>query len=146
MAEILNGSDLMLFIGTGAAAKTIAFATSHKVSIKRGTRETSSKDSGKWTSKKASRMDWTITADAGYTNDAASFSYQDLYALMVAGTPVDVASCLATGTAPGWVKAATDVYSGKAIITALDKDAKDNDNVTFSITLEGDGEYAYTAV
>jgi TP901-1 family phage major tail protein len=145
MAEILNGSDLMLFIGTGAAAKTIAFARSHKVSIKRKTRDNSSKDAGKWTEKSVGRMSWDISADAGYTTDNTSNSYDDLFALMVAGTPLDVASCLATGTAPAWVKAATGVYSGKAIITSLDKTSKDDEDVEFSITLEGTGAYAYTA-
>lgn len=50
MANVINGSDLMLFINTGTAEvpvyKSIAFATSTKLSLSTETIETSSKDSG----------------------------------------------------------------------------------------------------
>ena len=49
MGKPINGSDLMLFIdstGEGTAFKSIAFATSHSLSISAETVETSSKDTG----------------------------------------------------------------------------------------------------
>lgn len=43
--SVIKGGDLMLFVG----GKSIAYATSHTLSISAGTKETSSKDSGgKW--------------------------------------------------------------------------------------------------
>ena len=45
MANVIKGRDLMLFIN----GKSIAFATSHSLSISMDTTETTSKDSGgKW--------------------------------------------------------------------------------------------------
>jgi len=142
MAEVLNGSDLMLFITSGGTAKTIAFAKSHKVDIKGKTRETSSKDSGIWDEKKMGRLGWSMSADAMATVDAPSFSYDDIYGLMIARTPIAVFSSLATGTAPAYAHstvAGSCGYTGNAIITDLSLDAKDEDNASFSITLEGTG-------
>jgi len=141
MANVLNGTDLMLFITQGGTAKTIAFAKSHKLDIKGKTREISSKDSGIWDEKVMGRLGWSISADAMATIDQPSFNYDDLVALMVARTPIAVFSSTATGTAPGWVHAtgAGSGYTGNAIITDLSLDAKDDDNATFSITLEGTG-------
>jgi len=139
--EVLNGSDLMLFIKVGATTKTIAFATSHKVSIKMKTKPKSSKDSGIWDEITAGRLSWNISADAMTAADDNAFSYDDIKALQIARTPIDVFSTLATGSAPDWVKATTGGHTGKAYITSLDQDAKDEDNSTFSITLDGTGPY-----
>ena len=46
MANVINGSDLMLFMKVGETYKSIAFATSTKLSMSTETVETSSKDSG----------------------------------------------------------------------------------------------------
>jgi len=75
------------------------------------------------------------------TTDQTSFSYDDIIALMVARTPIPIFSATATGSAPGWVHAtgAGSGYTGNAIITDVSLDAKDDDNATFSITLEGTG-------
>ena len=51
--QVINGGDLMLFID----GKSIAFATSHKLSINVETVETTSKDSGgKWVAKAARKI------------------------------------------------------------------------------------------
>jgi TP901-1 family phage major tail protein len=136
--EILNGSDLMLFIKQGTDIKTIALATSHKVSIKMKTRDTGSKDTGYWEAKAPAKLSWSISADNMVTADGSN--YKAIKALMIARTAVDVYSSLASGTAPNWVKA-TGGDTGKAYITGLDEDGKDQDNATFSITLEGTGPY-----
>ena len=48
MAQVINGSDLMLFIG----GESIALATSHKLTVTAETVETTSKDStGGWVKK-----------------------------------------------------------------------------------------------
>lgn len=138
--EVLNGSDLMLFFTDGGTTKTIAFATSHKIQLKLKTKEKSSKDSGMWAEVLAGRMSWSISADALMASDSSNF--KELYTLMIARTPIDIYSCLAEGTAPSWTKKAADGFTGKAIITALDADAKDEDNGTMSITLDGTGAYS----
>lgn len=55
MGKPINGSDLMLFLkGDSSDFVSIAFATSHSLSLSTETVEISSKDNGgKWTSKAA---------------------------------------------------------------------------------------------
>ena len=53
--KILRGNDLMIFkdtTGAGTAYKALAFSTSCQLSLTGNTLETSSKDGGKWTSKR----------------------------------------------------------------------------------------------
>ena len=56
---IVLGTDLMLF----KAEKALAAATSCKLSVTAGELETSSKDSGKWTSKQAGKLSWTCSSE-----------------------------------------------------------------------------------
>jgi len=75
MANVINGSDLMLFIN----GKSLAFATSHKLSISADTTETSSKDSsGSWTTKKVKKLSWTASTENLYSEDGAGDNFDDL--------------------------------------------------------------------
>lgn len=142
--SVTNGSDLMLFVG----GKSIAFATSHKLSINVETVETSSKDSGgKWTTKSAKKMSWNVTTENLYSNDGEGLEYSELHDLLIAREPIDVVFGLEKDTATkadevptdGWVAATTGVYKGKVIITALEINAPNGDNATFTATFEGTG-------
>ena len=63
MSNVILGTDLMLFKGN----KTLAFATSCKLTINANVLETSSKDSGKWVSKQAAKLSWTASSDNLFT-------------------------------------------------------------------------------
>ena len=147
MAQVINGGDLMLFIG----GKSIAFATSHKLSINVETVETSSKDSGgKWVSKAARKISWNCTTENLYSNDGEGVSFDQLYDMLVAREEVDAVFSLKKETADsvptsGWTNSETGTYSGKVIITALEANAPNGDNATFTASFEGVGELKKTA-
>lgn len=66
MANIIEGGDLMLFIG----GKSIAFATNHSLSISAETTDTSHKDiKGGWTSSSVKTFSWEITTENLFSAD-----------------------------------------------------------------------------
>ena len=95
MGKPIDGSDLMLFIGTGSGQsityKSIAFATSHKLSMSAETVETSSKDSGgKWVSKAVRKLSWNMSTDNLFSLDGEGSTYDDLFDLMTGRKEIDV--------------------------------------------------------
>lgn len=146
MAQVINGGDLMLFIG----GKSIAFATSHKLSINVETVETSTKDSGgKWVSKAARKISWNCSTENLYSNDGEGVSFDQLYDMLVAREEVEAVFSLKKETAEsvptnGWTNAESGTYSGKVIITALEANAPNGDNATFTASFEGVGELKKT--
>ena len=96
--QVINGGDLMLFIDD----KSIAFATSHKLSINVETVET--------------------------TSIKAVFCLEKDYSTKKDEVPEG-----------GWLPATTGTYSGNVIITALEANAPNGDNATFTASFEGVG-------
>lgn len=151
MANVINGGDLMLFIG----GKSIAFATSHKLSINVETVETTSKDSGgKWVSKAARKISWNMSTENLYSNEGEGMTFSDLFDKLTAREPIQAVFCLEkTYTAKvdevpegGWLPATTGTYSGNVIITALEANAPNGDNATFTASFEGVGALTKAAI
>lgn len=142
MANIILGTDLMLFKG----GKALAAATSCKLTIQANTLETSSKDSGKWTTKQAAKLSWNCSSDNLFT----VADYKELADALIARKEVEIRFSTvknpdsANGVPEGGWQPSEDGYSGKAIITQLDLTASDNENATYSVSLEGSG--ALTAI
>lgn len=150
MGQVINGGDLMLFIG----GKSIAFATSHKLSINVETVETSSKDTGgKWVSKAARKISWNCSTENLYSNDGEGVNFDQLFDLLVARNEVQAVFCLEKDYANkadevpegGWIPSTAGTYSGKVIITALEANAPNGDNATFTASFEGVGALTKTA-
>ena len=144
MAQVINGGDLMLFIG----GMSVAFATSHKLSINVETVETTSKDSGgKWVSKAARKISWNCSTENLYSNDGEGVTFEQLFDMLVSREEVDAVFCLEKDYAAksdevpdgGWIPATAGTYSGKVIITALEANAPNGDNATFTASFEGVG-------
>lgn len=153
---VTNGSDLMLFLN----GKSIAFATNHTLGISVETVETSSKDNGggKWTSKAARKISWTVSSEnlyclknEGPTQNQGN-TYDDLFDLLVARNPIDIVFSVEAqyqskpDEVPegGWTPITKGQYKGKAIITSLDVNAPNGDNATLSVSLEGVGALTRT--
>ena len=97
MGKPINGSDLMLFLkGAGdSAAKSIAFATNHSLSISAETVETSSKDTGgKWVSKAPRKLSWTMSTENLYSVDGEGSTYDNLFTLMTGRQEIEAVFCL----------------------------------------------------
>lgn len=153
MGTSINGSDLMMFIdtdttGSTPAYKSIAFATSHKLSISAETTETSSKDTGgKWVAKAVRKLSWNMSTDNLYSLDGVGQKYSDLFDLMTARKEINVVFSLESGyatkadevPAAGWAPLTTGQYKGKVVITSLELNAPNGDNATFTASFEGVG-------
>ena len=135
MAEVINGSDLYVFIG----GTVVAHATSHTLSMRMNTRDTSNKDTGKFNTKAVGRMDVSATADALVV-------YVDLETLMTAYLARDVVhvafgertgAVLTDGAYVGGNLDETKFYAdGNFIITSLDMNAGDQENASYSVSFE----------
>lgn len=141
MGNFIKGNQLMLFIG----GKSIAFATSHTLTLTADTSDVKTKDHGLWGSSEITGLNWEITSENLYTDGAAG----TLEAAWKAGTQLDVAFGLASNwTANGLDNPGTDNYTpaagvqtGKAIITNLSYNAAAGENATLSVTLKGVGTF-----
>lgn len=142
MGNFIKGNQLMLFID----GKSIAFATSHTLTLTADTSDVKTKDHGLWGSSEITGLNWEITSENLYTDGAAS----TLEAAWKAGTKLDVAFGLAANwTTNGLDNPGTDNYTpatgvqtGKAIITNLSYNAAAGENATLSVTLKGVGAFS----
>ena len=148
MKQILKGDELMLF----KDKKSIAYATSHVLTITGNTVDIASKDHGFWGASEVGSLTWEITSENLYTQDA----YDTLFDAMVACEPIDVAfgkvsnynkNGIDNSTTDWTPDTATEgsVKYGKAVITSLVANANTGENATFSITLTGQGAITKTA-
>lgn len=149
MKQILKGDELMLFKDN----KSIAYATSHVLTITGNTVDIASKDHGFWGASEVGSLTWEITSENLYTQDA----YDKLFDAMVACEPIDVAfgkvanynkngiDNSTTDWTPDTTTSTGSVKYGKAVITSLVANANTGENATFSITLTGQGAITKTA-
>ena len=153
MANVINGSDLMLFMKVGETYQSIAFATSTKLSMNTETVETSSKDSGgKWVNKAARKLSWNMSTDNLFSLDGEGQNFDDLFALWTARTEIEVVFNLETGYAAkadvvptgGWTPLTSGQYKGKVLITSLEVNGPNGDNATFTASFEGTGALTKT--
>lgn len=148
MNQIVRGGDVMVFVG----GKSIAFATNHSLSISGETKETSTKDSGgKWATSEMGILSWTANSENMVADTGAGSTFQDIFNLMIARQPVDIVFAyegnstnyaegkLDTVPTSGWTPKANHGYKGKALITALNQNAPNNDNATFTVDFTGVG-------
>lgn len=139
MANIIQGQDFHLFTTTGATSgvtgyTVLACATSCKLTLSGELQDITNKDSGLFVEKAPKRFSWNASSDNMFEVGNVTNGYDMLFAKMIAKTPVNVGFNTKTGS-----NMSAGAYVGKAYITSLDLNASDNDNVTFSVSLEGSG-------
>ena len=137
--SVILGSDLMLF----KDGKALAVATSCKMTISANAMDTSSKDSGKWTEKKAGKLSWNGSSD----NLFVMADYKSLVDIMISREKVSLqfsTTDAENGVPTSGFVANKDGYKGDAIITSIDMNAPDGENATYTVSFEGTG--ALTAV
>jgi len=129
--SVINGSDLMLFVG----GKSIAYATTCKITLSADTTDTSSKDvDAGWTNKQIKKLSWTLSSENLNSDDGEGVTYDDLFALMVAKAAIVIVFAAKTTSTDN------TGYTGNALLTSLEKTAPDNDNSTFTVSLDGTGK------
>lgn len=142
MANIIQGSDLMLFKG----GKSIAFATAHTFSMTGNTSDISSKDHGVWGASMITNITWEITTSNLYTEEG----YNELFDAMIARQPIEVVfglkaendptKTVADGDYPNWTPKTSGHYKGNVYLTSLTANANNGENATFDATFSGVGK------
>jgi len=158
--NIIKGDDLMLF---DSAGKSIAYATSHTLTITADAADISTKDHGIWKGSEVNKISWEISSENLYTDN----SYDALFTAMLNRQPVKVYfgrkiqynpnKTVVNDDYPFWT-GGWDVdavrsgdpdtsdtnagYTGFAFITSLTANANTGENATFSLTLTGTGKIA----
>lgn len=137
----IRGGDMMLFVN----GKSIAYATSHTLTISGDTQDTSNKDEGggDWASNEVSTLSWTAQSENMYSLDGAGSNFDDLFDIMVAKTPVTATFSKKTETAVnvpegGWTASKPD-YEGKVVITSLELNAPNGEYATYTVNFTGIG-------
>ncbi len=141
MDEIVNGSDIIIYVNKGTTASptwaAVAYSTSHKYSgsSEMGERAHKDVDNPMWPEKYVKKQSVTITVEALVTNDDEVDSWDLLNTTWKAGLPVQVKY------APKDSKiTAGDKYEqGMFIITSLERNDPTNEDSTLSATLESSG-------
>lgn len=141
-AKKIKGGDMMLFIN----GKAIAFSTSHTLSIKAETKDTSNKDEGggDWASNEVGLLSWSAKSENMYSIDGNGNNYDDLYDLMIKKTPIMATFSkkkeeVSEVPEAGWTASKPD-YEGKVVITSLELNAPNGDYATYSVEFTGCGE------
>lgn len=151
-ANVINGTDLCLFITSGATKRCIALATSCKISTSMATKQISSKDStGNWEEFIPGRLSWTIDSDNLFTQDAAlsAQTYDTLSDAWIARTLLTVTIGQVTTSSMGYVQTlgtSNKALSGTVYITKLDLNAPNDDSATFSVSFQGTGALTHATV
>ena len=137
----IKGGDMMLFLNS----KSIAYATSHTLTISGDTQDTSNKDAGGGdrASNEISKLSWTAQSENMYSIDGKGSNFDDLFDIMVAKTPVSATFSKKKETdtdvpETGWTASKPD-YEGKVIITSLELNAPNGEYATYTVQFTGVG-------
>jgi TP901-1 family phage major tail protein len=152
--QIVPGDDLQLFVSDNNTYRSLAYATSHQLSISADVADTNSKDHGQWKGNEVNKLGWEITSD----NLMAAEEHAFLFDAMVAKTPIEVVFCpkaeaanviVADGDADHYTPTTTagkHQYRGTAYITSLNANAPSGEKATYSVTLTGTGALSHVVV
>lgn len=136
----------MLFLKKDNAWQSIGFATNHTLSVSADTKETTNKDEGNgdWQSSEVGTLSWSVTTenlmDDTKKNGA---TYDTLFDIMtkkehIKGVFGPKTDAEITDT-NGWTPDLEKCRMGDMIITSLEENAQNGENVTFSATFTGVG-------
>jgi hypothetical protein len=142
--EVINGTDVMVFISTSLGASpswtSVAHATSHSLSIKSATRDTSNKGTANFVTKEYGRTEVTASLE-GMNIDDDKYNYADFVGLMLARSPFLMVFGHATTPGSGQPETTTGsspqfYASGQFILTSIDATFPDQQNSTYTATFE----------
>ena len=136
--KVINGSDIVLKVdGT-----IIACSTSHTIELTNAVREIACKGSGDFTSAEYGRFSWTVSTDALFNLGLSDVTYSALMALMLAKTTIAIDSYYdQDGDTLNTLS-----LTGNAIITSISQVAGDNENASYSVSMQGTGALTVTEV
>lgn len=134
-----NGSDMLLYVG----GKAVGHCTTHTTTINSETKDRAVKpaaskgiSAGLWKNKGVTGLSVSISAEGLVFYQETETGYKSCLAMISAGKSVDV-KCMERGN--------TDkpYLSGKFVVASLERTDDANDDATYSISLENDGEVTF---
>ena len=136
MSGYVNGSDMLLMVGT----KAIGSCESHEAEYKSETKDRAVKPlankpvgAGMWKDKSVIGLSISISADGLVLNGETETTYAEMLKMWKEGKAIEVACFPRTGDAAPYVK-------GKFVITSLKESHGTNEDSKYSISLENSGE------
>lgn len=143
-AKEIEGKDLMLFLD----GKTIALATSCKLTVNREYGDVRTKDTGKWTKKSPRNVTWSGSSDNLFSVDNSATGFKTLFDAQMTGKELKaqfgVIERPENEEMPenGWVLP-DGTYEGNVVITTLDLTAPQEGEATFTVSFDGSGAIEY---
>lgn len=136
MNEYINGSDLLLNIGE----KAVGHCTSHTLTFNSETKEravkplaSAAKSAGLWKGKGVTGLSISISAEGLRFYNETENGFTEISALWGVGQSVDVEAYEREKDSAPYLK-------GKFIIASIEETSPAQDDATYSISLENDGE------
>ena len=129
---VMNATLIGLYLN---GSVKIANCVSTDLDLSMAVRDTTSKDSGGWQTGLGGLKSWSCTAECLF-DQSANYTFDQLFALYDART---VFTAYLSTTVTGDKK-----YSGSVLITSLKKGGGKEENVTFSVSLQGTGALTET--
>ena len=136
MSDYINGSDLLLSVG----GKAVGHCTSHTLTFNSETKDravkpeaTKSKSAGLWKGKGVTGLSISISAEGLRFYDETENGFDEIAAKWGTGTSVEVKAFEREGDDKPYVK-------GKFVIASIEEASPAQDDATYSISLENDGE------
>lgn len=131
-----NGSDMLLYVG----GKAVGSCTSHTTTFNSETKDRAVKpaalvvsNSGLWKKKGVVGLSYSINAEGLVFYDETENGFKSLFALWKEGKSVEI-KCMERETS------STPYLAGKCVIASLERTDPAQDDSTYSIGLENDGE------
>lgn len=131
-----NGSDMLVYVGN----KAVGHCTTHTTTLNSETKEravkpvaSASLSAGLWKGKGVTGLSISISADGLVFYDETEAGYKELYAAWKAGQSVQV-KCMERAESP------TPYLAGNFVITSLERTDPAQDDATYSVNFENDGE------
>lgn len=136
MNDYINGSDLLLSVG----GKAVGHCTSHTLTFNSETKDravkpiaSAAKSSGLWKGKGVVGLSISISAEGLRFYDETENGFDEIAAKWGAGTSVEVKAFEREGDTEPYVK-------GKFVIASIEEASPAQDDATYSVSLENDGE------
>lgn len=132
----INGSDLLLMVG----GKAVGHCTSHTLTFNSETKDravkpvaSAAKSSGLWKGKGVTGLSISISAEGLRFYDETENGHEQIAPLWGKGDSVEVKAFKRGGDTTPYV-------AGKFVIASLEETSPAQDDATYSVSLENDGE------
>lgn len=138
---VMNASNFVLYTGTSLALATpVAFAQDCSISISMEPRDTTTKYSEGWRELAEGLRQFSISASQLFAENATN-GEAELYASLDNRTPLSFKVTVQNGSIASTAEVNGNTrYTGQCYVTSIEKTGGVEDNVTFSVTLEGTGK------